>query len=399
MEQARKIAAELRTVGDLEYALFGALAIASSSHDAAAVFKIARSAEAAVLRDKPPLHAFLALALYWTCGLHAAAGELWAVCQKQSAGISDRTRRSVCALAALGRFTQGKTLKQLRVTEPSPIQLLGGQVLPVIMASVNGLAPEYFIIDTGAATSVLSKKYCDRNAIEYSTEYSDDAYDPGGNTVSAYPAIVERLEVGPATVTNWTANVIELTPRLRVAGIISPLDTFAGAATELDLRHNTFRVMPGSGFSQWPSALTERIHSAPLFWDDGNVFLRAWLDRAFEGWFLLDSGAAGNFVTPAVARAMGKSFDSEGGFYSVSALGATKVFAGFEAALSVDGSGPRPTRFSIKADSPDKAETLVSLTSAGCLGAPWISGRCLRFDPAGRTLLFTETTAGRALNT
>src|SRR5262249_33533993 len=144
------------------------------------------------------------------------------------------------------------------------VPLLPHSALPVIEASVNGLPPGPFIVDTGASTSVLARDYCDRHQISYEHRNPFPVNDGGGREIQAFPALVEQLDVGAVQIRNWTAYVMEFSPRLKIAGILSPLDTLRGMASEFDMRQREFRLYPGASAAEWRNGLGEPVRSARL---------------------------------------------------------------------------------------------------------------------------------------
>jgi hypothetical protein len=276
------------------------------------------------------------------------------------------------------------------------VDLLEQQTLPVIKASINGLLPEYFILDTGAPTSVLSRAYCDRHNIPYLGACPSIETDCAGNEIEAYPALVHRIDIAGVVVRNWTCNVMSLSPKLQVGGILSPLDTLRGIPSELDMRDRKFRVHLGMSVPTWSAKIGEPVQSAPLVWDDGNVFVRAIVNCQAEGWFLLDSGAAGNSVTPEFARNLGINPPPENQFQSVTAGGTTLVSRGFAGDLAIAGSSPVKSEFFIS-EGPVAPDLFAPLIPSGDVGVPWMTNRKLLFAPSGQLILFTESKQAPAL--
>jgi predicted aspartyl protease len=269
------------------------------------------------------------------------------------------------------------------------VELLKGQSLPIFLALINGLPPEYFILDTGAPTSVLSQAYCDRVGIPYLTAHTQVAHDGAGHEVTLYAALVDRLEVAEVTVRNWTAQVIKLPSNFKIGGILSPLDTFKAIPTELDMRERKFRVYPRLSVKEWIAQVGEPVDSTPLVWDDGNVFVHAAVNGQASGWFLFDTGAAANFVSPDLARALGVEPRLDSAMQSATAGGTGPVLQGFSGELTVGASPPMKSNFMIKERSRDP-EAVAPLISSGYIGVPWMSGRRLLFAPGGRQIFFTR---------
>ncbi|MBI3950748.1 MAG: aspartyl protease family protein [Acidobacteria bacterium] len=388
-DQAARDVAELEALGDVRGALLGQLVLATRWHDGEQVRAIAASPQAALLRQEPELHAMLARALYWTNGIEMAAAELQAVCASEGLPAEDKARREICALAELARLVSGKRLWEVEATGEGSVELLKEQALPIFLASVNGLPAQYFILDTGAPTSVLAKAYCDRVGIPYLAAHTHVTRDGAGNEVTLYPTLVDRVQVGGVAVRNWTANVIELPPNFRIGGILSPLDTFRNVSTELDMREWKFRIYAGLSIEDWVTQVDEPVHSTPLVWDDGNVFVRASANGRINGWFLFDTGAGANIVSPEVGQFLREARLPENAIKSATAGGTTLVFKGFDGELAVGDSAPIKSNFMIKDRRPDP-DAIAPLISSGYIGIPWLLGRRLLLAPGGRQILFTE---------
>jgi hypothetical protein len=146
----------------------------------------------------------------------------------------------------------------------------------------------------------------------------------------------------------------------------------------------------------WSAKIGEPVQSAPLVWDDGNVFVRAIVNCQAEGWFLLDSGAAGNSVTPEFARNLGINPPPENQFQSVTAGGTTLVSRGFAGDLAIAGSSPVKSEFFIS-EGPVAPDLFAPLIPSGDVGVPWMTNRKLLFAPSGQLILFTESKQAPAL--
>lgn len=68
------------------------------------------------------------------------------------------------------------------------------------MASINGLAPEAFLVDSGAGATMLSRAFCDRARIDY----------PAGRFQLVLRPAGDRLEIGSLRIRRFAANVVEL---------------------------------------------------------------------------------------------------------------------------------------------------------------------------------------------
>jgi predicted aspartyl protease len=361
--------------------------LAARLHDCDQLRTLFASTQADLLRRDARLHCIAALDLYWTCGLQAAASELEAACGGPGLPARHRLRRQCCALAELARHSAG-VVGAVTVHGTASIPLAGSRTFPVIRASVNGLPEDSFILDTGASTSVLTRSYCDRHGIPYLKDCPFPVTDSAGNEIEAYPALVDRIEIANVIVRNWAVNVIELSPKIQVAGIVSPLETFRGMAVELDMRSREFRLHLQPVPADWLAG--EQVRTTPLAWDEGKSFVQATIDGKAEGWFLLDSGAAGNSITPGFARALGIDPAASQPFASVTAGGVGQATVGPVVSVAVGDSRPARLEFFIMEPVPDDPDAEEPLVSSGFLGVPWMNNRKLLWPPDRRSLLFTE---------
>lgn len=388
LQSAERLASDLEARGHPREALLGRLLLATRRHDADAVRALAASPEIALLRSELRLRAELASSLYWTVGIEAAAHDLEAVCTNPAFPDHGLQQRA-CSLAALAQLAEQGPLRTLEGSAAT-VAFLESQTLPVLLASVNGLSPEYFILDTGAPTSLLSRSYCDQAGIPYLASHPRSARDGAGHEVKLYPALIDRLKLGALTIRRWPANVVELPANFRVAGLLSPLDTFSRLSTELDFRQRQIRLDACSGAEEWNVRAGEPVYSAPLLWDEGNVFVEAEIDGIATGWFLFDSGAGADCITPSLARRLGSPGTDNQPISSATLGGEGLVFEGFEAMISVSGSPPVRSRLMVKERKLDPY-SLAPLQASGYLGVSWMSHRRILIPPEAREVLFTGT--------
>ncbi len=202
---------------------------------------------------------------------------------------------------------------------------------------------------------------------------------------------MDRIDFGNVAVGNCAVNGIELSPKIQVAGIVSPLETFRRIAVELDMRSREFRLHLDSVPEDWLAG--EPVRTAPLMWDEGKSFVQATIDGKTDGWFLLDSGAAGNAITPDIARALGIDPAASQPFASVTAGGIGQATAGSFRSVTVGDSRPAQSEFYIMEPTPDDPDAEEPLVSSGFLGVPWMAKRRLLWPPDRRSLPFTEASS------
>lgn len=384
LDEAEKIIATLEELGnDLDAAL-GKLVLAIRRHDGNALRRLAASGIADLLRREPKLHLFLARALRHTLGLYAAAPELESLCANRAISARHRIRQEACALAQLARSAQSPQYLEISPAAKAPFEIKQG--LAIIQASLNQLKPQYFILDTGAPSSILNRSYCERAGIACLEKPARTAHDAGGNPLALTPLCIERLQLGSLTICNWRVEVATLSANFKVAGILSPFDAFQGYGFELDFRGRMLRVFSGCDPLVWASEAGKPFQSTGLVWHGGKCFVMASVNRRARGWFLLDSGSAGNLVTPSVARMAYADFSLEKRTESPVAAGRMEVFQGFAGMLLVEGVGETQTDFAIVKMRQDP-DDIMPLKQHGIIGIPWMEGRRL-FFPSDRRQLY-----------
>lgn len=321
--------------------------------------------------DMPPDEAgALALAVYSIQGLAAAARQLHAACQSPA---SEAIRSRSCALAEQARLARGRSLLEARGANRASVELLPGAPLPIITAAINGSSREQLIIDTGAAHSVLSRRFCERAQIpfEVSTPYA--AFDSAGHAMVLYPALVDHIEIGDIAIYNVPVFVTDLPVELPVAGWLAPLDTLRDQSVELDQRGGRLRLLAGqqAELKDWTSSWGVSVQSTPLIWVGTQVFVEAEVD-GLAGYFLFDSGTSQNLIDREAARQLGR--DTE-----LSAL------------LAVGEAPPERTRFSVRDAWPPAPEQLIPLERLGSVGNRWLEHRRVWLPPGGRSLVFAAS--------
>ena len=386
--QAEQIAAELESRGRRYEAGVGRLVLAIRFHDAGLVREVEHG-YGDELRRTLEAHRLLARGLYWTAGLAAAAAELEAVC-RHAPGHGQSPNGDDLALAAMGRLACDRIQTAFCAEYPSDIDFLPEHLHPVVPGTVNGHGQEYLLVDTGASTTLLSADYCRRKGIPLLESYPSTAYDGVGNSVATYPAFVEKLQIGNAVLGNVITRAAKFPDNLRVAGILSPLDTLRNFPVEFDLSAGRLRLHSPNALQGVEWCAGEECHDARLIWNNGNIFVEA--DMGMAGAVLLnfDTGAGANMVTPEFARRNSIEFKMENPVTSFGFGGTVSAYAGFEAPLAVGNSSPVNSRFLI---TPRFAEPagLDPLDCDGYLGLSWMTGRRMLFPRGGQTVRFTAT--------
>jgi len=393
-EQAARVADELKAKGDAQGYTMGRLILATRLHQGDELHALVASPEVELIRADPELHGFLALALRWTTGIQSAAEELVKACENPALVGKESIQQTVCAWASLAALSDDRELGHVDISRDCSIELLSNQILPIIFASLNGLAPEYFILDTGAPSSLLNRSYCERLGITLLNRPCRVATDSAGNEITLWGTIIDSIDMAGVTVRNGVMEVVELPPNFKIAGILSPLEVFRNALTELDLRDRVFRIYPATRIEEYIDRADERMHSTRLVWDNGNVFVQGTVNQNTKGWFLFDTGAGANFVSPQLAAAFGAGPRRP---ISTATAGGSAVFSpGFSGELVVGESMPVRAEFLVT-DFHGDPDSLAPLICSGFVGIPWMLGRRIFFPPGGHQILFTDTASERDL--
>lgn len=373
-EAAEATAAALDAAGNAANAALGKLVIAQRRHDSAALLRIAAGSDGVLLRRDPQRHLLLARSLRFTLGVPAAAQEFESLCScpdnAHGLAIED-----ACAMARLARLGTPPQSLQFDGAAEIPIKLQQG--LTTIKASVNELPPAIFILDTGAPSSILNRAYCRRVGLPCPEDGGRTARDAAGNPMELVPMRVDRLGFDGLVIRNWLVEAAMLSPNFQVAGVLSVFDTFQGSSFELDFA--AMRLRAGASVEPPERGSWSALRHT---WDGGKCFLWALINGAAEGWFLLDSGAAGNLVTPALATLLYPGREETETISSPVAAGRMAVQTGFTAKLKVEGAQESEEKFSIAELRADPDE-LLPLETHGVLGMPWMQGQRL-FFPASR---------------
>lgn len=389
-DEASRNASRLEARGEQATALAIRVAIAAHAHDADAMRAALRHPGLTRLREQPSERARLGMALATTLGLGEARADLDAVCQSASLPPSSKERVDACSLAALGAVANGRTAS-FSGAPSVELDLLPKVPIPIVMLSVNGLPPEPFIIDTGAAGIALSKTYCDRVGIPYLKDAGRITHN-GGAEVPLFPAWIDRLDAKGMQVANLDAVVIALPPNLKIGGIVAPHRAFAGTLVELDLRGDKLRVRRDLSDDAWASALGEPAQRVPLTWDDGNMLVPTRLDDRVRGFFNFDTGAVESTVTLETATKLGHAVEQAQAVDSVS-IARLRSFPPFDATIGLGQGAAESARLvPIEPAERRSGNDGSVLQRLGNIGIPWMKGRRLAISPNGRTLLYTERT-------
>ena len=300
-DEARAVADRLQASGRIGASLRARLRLGKLTHDAALVRAIASDPHVDLLRADPLAWNELARAVLWTVSVADAAAFLESACEDARLPADNRNRMCTCSYAALGKLARERPMA-IEGEPRTVVELMTKVPLPVVLASVDGKAPEPFIVDTGASTSILSRAFCDRAGIPYLTRHPQVGRSPGRD-VTLFPALVDSIKVGGITVRNFPAQVMTFPPELEVGGILAPQEAFRGLVTEVDGRELKLRLYRDLDEEGWARLVGAPAHTARLTWYDGGVYLRGRVGTSGEAWFIFDTGGGSSTLSSAAAKA------------------------------------------------------------------------------------------------
>ncbi|MBW2731314.1 MAG: aspartyl protease family protein [Deltaproteobacteria bacterium] len=281
---------------------------------------------------------------------------------------------TICSRLALRAAAQ----KQRHCTEGCdettvvPMSLVGPS--PVVMASVNGKPPMPFLVDSGASTSVLTKRYAASIGVAPIPSAHYRVNSPGG-LISADRALAS-LKVGSVHLANVPFAIIDL-PFGNIAGLISPHDAYGAFRTRFDFRAFTFTIAPSKKRDE------PKLASLPLRIAEGNPHIWVAFGKRPSRPLTLDTGAVNTTLTLALAK-LGDKIPLRGESRLAAAGGKSakswQTTATLEArAGELQWKTVRPVLFS-----PVHAEDYDAFRKFGLLGMDFLMGRILEFDgPAG----------------
>jgi hypothetical protein len=384
----RETADALTREGDALLATTLLLMCAAQRRDVDTVGEILQSPAADLLRAEVIFDYALIWCVYWAAGLAAARPEIERSRARGWGGLPPDWSRDLVHLAALADAL-GESDPRMHCLTRSEAPLLEGQSLLVTQAVINGLPPAYFIVDTGAPTTVISAEYAEQAGIGFGAESYKESRDGAGHTIRMYPAVLKSLAIGSASALNCPVHVLELSKKLAVKGIISPLESFREAFVEIDMRSRALRISPPEFLSRWRGEAGEPVRSQELLWNEGSPSVPVRVDDQHEGFFLLDSGAGANILCAHLCRRLGLDISTSPHVESATAASQTLVYRGPRGKLAVGDAAARDTDFIVKECSA-APETLFPRMVDGYVGVPWFEGRRVGFAPGGRTMYFTD---------
>lgn len=252
---------------------------------------------------------------------------------------SDDMAGAAAMLRATGREARARQLESFAGRRPYRADPRTAQVafvqtdpLPVVQVSVNGRAPAFFIIDTGAADLVLDDAFAD--SVSARTFGADSGTFAGGRRASFLYGAIDSVSLGGITVRDVPVQILS-TRRFagaaggrRVDGIVGTVFLYHFLAT-LDYPGNKLVLRPRDEASRREVERAAAAESAAVipFWMVGDHYMvaRGRINSSPPLLWFIDTGLAGaGFTCPeATVKAAGidlskvPSFDGMGGGGSV----------------------------------------------------------------------------------
>ena len=380
-------AGSFEKAGDRPLAETLRLMAAAQRRDHDRIDQILNSPAADAIRADVVLDYALILSLYWAAGASAACPEIKRRTAQGCDGLPADWAQDLSHLAAIIESLDEKP-PQVDCDGTSEIRFVEGQSLLVIKASVNDHPPEFFIVDTGAPTTVLSAEYATEVGLEFDKTNYKESRDGAGNKINLYPALLEKLTLGNAAAFMYPVHVMDFSKRLAVKGIISPLETFRDLLIEIDLRRHVLKMCRPQSID-----LTDYLRttdwSQELLWNEGSPSIAVKINSSYDSFFLLDTGAGANILCTTLLERLGLNLNSQSQLQSATAAGQTNIYQGFKGQLAVGPSAEADTDFLAK-ECFAEPNTLFPRMVDGYIGVPWFRGRRVVFAPGGRTVHFTN---------
>lgn len=271
---------------------------------------------------------------------------------------SDLDPRLEADLAARRFFARCHT----RFRGSCDVPFLFRQAIPIVEARV-GAASGYFIADTGAPHTAISRKWWWESGFGAPEIGAVQPIGDGaGNHIEAACVRIADFALGDAKAINVPAVIFDFPEHLEVAGILSPLDAFPGCRAQFDWTSRRLRIHSDIGGNR-----------EPVIWSGGNPLARVKLNEK-ETFLMIDTGAGHcALCEDGPIR--------EGGKTTRSALGQLNYGESETRVLQWPGFREEVS-FVSKICVDDLARAIPPL-SDGLLGANLFEGRCLTISQTG----------------
>lgn len=160
------------------------------------------------------------------------------------------------------------------------VPFLFAQAIPIISGAI-GPASGYFILDTGAPHTALSRTWWEQAGLpELRPGARQRIGDGAGNFTEADCVRIDGLTIGELVADGVPAVVFDFPEGLDLAGIISPLDSFPGHESRFDWGAGTVTIAPAAPGDDLQ----------PIIWSGGNPAAQVAIDGQ-ERLMMIDTGA------------------------------------------------------------------------------------------------------------
>jgi hypothetical protein len=260
-----------------------------------------------------------------------------------------------------------RTCKTPEISREFSIPLLDNQPIPIMRVRIAG-EDLWFVLDTGAPTSVLSAVTARRLGIKFEGNPVRQSFDGSGNPIQLFAAVVDSISIGPIVFQEQPVNVASFSADLRVGGIVSPQDLFRQCGYEIDWRNRILTLKP-SGSTLSAKASGAGSYPIQVFWQNNVPLLPG---RFANGTHLLiaDSGAGTNLIDLAIARQLNCDFDKLQPIVTTSLTHSVELLEGLQIDVSTPSLPHRDYPFMVRPEYED-AEGLLPKCDCGCLGVQW----------------------------
>lgn len=341
-----------------------------------------------LLRSEPVFHYILVWSLYCAGGIYAAAGEVNNFMAAGHRALFEPWMKNMQVLKVFAEYMSGRK-PHVAYSGSAAVPLLKGQTLPVIQAAVNDAEPAYFIVDTGAPSTLLSRSYARNTGIDFDRTIYREGRDGAGNTLRLHPGVLDRLYLGEVSCSFYPVLVTDLSEGLKVAGILSPLDLFRECFVEMNFRDNQLLIHSLLTGRKGQREQEESFRILPIRWNGESPLVRGFVNSQ-EGMFLLDTGAGANLLCRDFAGSLKMNPDGKARFETPTAAGQASIQEGGHGWFSVGEEPPAETDFLIKSCVTDPDDLFPDMMD-GYIGMPWFRGRRLFFSPYGKDVAVTAS--------
>ncbi len=200
----------------------------------------------------------------------------------------------ICAVHALRSQYQEVSKCVAACEKKSTIPFFFSANIPIVQVRINGGDEVAFILDSGAASSVITKQYADAISVSPvpGSEFTADA--AGGEIPTTWAVV--NMSIGQMEIENIPTAIIDL-PIENIAGILSPDTAFPGKTVELNYQTQNLVIYPEGTFSDDQALLT-----FPLVRALGNPAIMLTIGDRAPLPIVIDSGASHTTLFTAIGE-------------------------------------------------------------------------------------------------